>query len=195
MTGAMSPDEALAVARLRQWCFDRLSLASARTCEYQRHGWQQRNDRTFDARLVRVIDFGRALGKLDAEEQAALVLTYRDRQRLPETARALCCSTRKVAYLVPAARRKLAAWPPARSVSRSGAPCHRYARQRLRFAPPERPHFPLRGRAARRRRSSATLRRCAPFVAPGFPPRAAAPCGAALRAEKAPALAAPHKEP
>jgi DNA-directed RNA polymerase specialized sigma24 family protein len=105
----MSPDEALAVARLRQWCFDRLSLASARTCGYQRSGWQRRDERTFDARLVRVIDFARAMGKLDAEEQAALVLTYRDRERAPETARALGCSIRKLSYLVPAARRKLAA--------------------------------------------------------------------------------------
>jgi len=60
MIGPMQPDEALAVARLRQWCYDRLSLTSARTCDYQRQGWQQRNDRAFDARLVRVIDFGRA---------------------------------------------------------------------------------------------------------------------------------------
>jgi len=108
MIGAMSPDEALAVARLRQWCFDRLALAGAKTCDYRRSGWQQRNDRTFDARLVRVVDFGRALGRLDAEEQQALVLTYRDRERLPRIAQALGCSIRKLSYLVPAARRKLA---------------------------------------------------------------------------------------
>ncbi len=107
--GTMSPDEALALARLRQWSYDRLQLAHARTCDYRRTGWKQRNDRTFDARLVRVIDFGRALGTLEAEEQAALVLTYRDRQNTLEISRALHCSQRKISYLVPLARKKLAA--------------------------------------------------------------------------------------
>jgi DNA-directed RNA polymerase specialized sigma24 family protein len=109
MIGPMSPDEALAVARLRQWCHDRLSLASAHSCDYQRQGWQNRNERTFDARLVRVIDFGRALGKLDGEEQTALVLTYRDRQPSQQIAQALQCSLRKLSYLIPSARRHLAA--------------------------------------------------------------------------------------
>jgi DNA-directed RNA polymerase specialized sigma24 family protein len=105
----MTTAEALAVARLRQWCCDRLQLASARTCDYRRVGWQQRQDRQFDSRLVRVIDFGRVLASLDADEQTALVLAYRDRERFPAIAQMLHCSVRKVAYLIPAARRKLAA--------------------------------------------------------------------------------------
>jgi DNA-directed RNA polymerase specialized sigma24 family protein len=105
----MTTDEALAVARLRQWCCDRLQLASARTCEYRRSGWVQRKESQFDSRLVRVIDFGRVLEKLDAEEQAALVLTYRDRETMPQIAEMLHCSTRKLAYMIPAARKKLAA--------------------------------------------------------------------------------------
>ncbi len=108
-TGPMQTDEALAIARLRQWSHDRLQLTHARTCDYRREGWKHRNDRTFDARLVRVIDFGRALGTLDAEEQAALVLTYRDRQNALEISRALHCSLRKISYLLPLARKKLAA--------------------------------------------------------------------------------------
>ena len=109
MIGPMHPDEALAVARLRQWCADRLQLASARTVEYRPRGWQQRDSRTFDARLVRVIDFSRALATLDGEEQAALVLSYRDRQTRPDVARALHMSASKLAYMIPAARKKLAA--------------------------------------------------------------------------------------
>ena len=105
----MHPDEALAVARLRQWCHDRLQLTSARTVDYQRTGWRQRKDTEFDSRLVRVIDFGRALGNLDADEQTALILAYRDREGLPRIAMTLQCSTRKVSYLIPAARKKLAA--------------------------------------------------------------------------------------
>jgi DNA-directed RNA polymerase specialized sigma24 family protein len=105
----MTTDEALAVARLRQWCSDRIQLASARTCDYRRRGWQTRTDRQFDSRLVRVIDFGRVMEKLEAEEQAALVLTYRDRERFPAIAQMLHCSIRKLTYMIPAARRKLAA--------------------------------------------------------------------------------------
>jgi DNA-directed RNA polymerase specialized sigma24 family protein len=108
-TGTMHPDEALAVARLRQWCHDRLQLTSARTIDYQRTGWRQRKDTEFDSRLVRVIDFGRALANLDADEQAALIFAYRDRERWPQIAQALCCSIRRVSYLIPTARRKLAA--------------------------------------------------------------------------------------
>jgi len=49
-----------------------------------------------------------ALATLHAEEQIALVLTYRDRERAPAVALAIGCSIREVSYLVPAARRKLA---------------------------------------------------------------------------------------
>ena len=107
--GSMQPDEALALARLRQWAVDRMALRSARTVDYQRHGWQQRNDRRFDARLVRVLDFDRALSALDGEEQAALILTHRDHEAIDAVARALACSARKVHYTLIAARRKLAA--------------------------------------------------------------------------------------
>ncbi len=107
--GTMSPDEALALARLRQWSYDRLQLAHARTCDYRRTGWKQRNDRTFDARLVRVIDFGRALGTLEAEEQAAWSLPTVTDKTLLKFPGALHCSQRKISYLVPLARKKLAA--------------------------------------------------------------------------------------
>jgi len=104
----MSTSEALALARLRQWCYDRLQLNGARTVDYQRHGWQQRNSATFDARLVRVIDFERAMSTLNADEQAALILTHRDRERAHRVAIALRCSERKLSYLLQNARRKLA---------------------------------------------------------------------------------------
>jgi DNA-directed RNA polymerase specialized sigma24 family protein len=105
---AWSPNEALAVARLRQWGAERISLVTGKTTNYQRHGWQKRNARSADSKIVRVIAFAEALATLDPDEQAALVLTYRDRERLAAVALALGCSARKVGYLVPAARRKLA---------------------------------------------------------------------------------------
>jgi hypothetical protein len=53
--------------------------------------------------------------------------------------------------------------------------------------------LPLRGGAARRGRSSATLRLCARFLALPFPPRPAVPCGTSQRAGETSALAAAHK--
>jgi len=105
----MTTDEVLAVARLRQWANDRIKLASAKTSEYQRLGWRERSSRDADARLVRVIDFSRALARLDPEQQTVLVLYYRDREEQPRIAAAIGCSTRKVSYLIPAARQRLAA--------------------------------------------------------------------------------------
>jgi DNA-directed RNA polymerase specialized sigma24 family protein len=106
---AMDIEEVLAIGRLRQWAVDRLALADARTTNYRRVGWSRRNERGFDARNVRVIDFGRALRCLDADEQLALVLRYRDKETDPNIAVALHCSVRRISYLVPVARRKLAA--------------------------------------------------------------------------------------
>lgn len=108
MIAAWTSDEALAVARLRQWAADRVALTSGRVTNYQREGWQHRHTRAADAKIVRVIAFAEALATLDPDEQAALVLTYRDRERAPEVALAIGCSVRKVCYLVPTARRKLA---------------------------------------------------------------------------------------
>jgi hypothetical protein len=61
-----------------------------------------------------------------------------------------------------------------------------------RGSPAKLARFPSRGRAAHRRRFFAVrslrspLRRCAPFVALGFPPRTPAPCGAGHRAQSKP---------
>jgi DNA-directed RNA polymerase specialized sigma24 family protein len=105
----MQPTEALAVARLRQWCADRIALHHGRTTDYQRAGWQARDTRQADARIVRVVDFSRALASLTGEEQAALILHYRDREPEDRIALALRCSIRKVCYVIPQARQKLAA--------------------------------------------------------------------------------------
>lgn len=105
----MTIDEVMAIARLRQWANDKRALQSARTTNYQRRGWQSRNSRSFDARQVRVIDFERVLGSLEDNEQATLVLRYRDKERAESIAKMLACSVRQVAYLEIRARHKLAA--------------------------------------------------------------------------------------
>lgn len=107
--GRITTAEALALGRLRQWSNDRAALRAARTCDYRRTGWQTRQDRQFDARLVRVIDFDRAMAKLSPQEQLALILTHRDREQIPRVAVAIGCCTRTVYTLLVEARRKLAA--------------------------------------------------------------------------------------
>jgi YD repeat-containing protein len=104
----MPIDEGLAVVRLRQWAALRIRNQSGKIREYKYDGWQRRIENRFDAGLVMVIDFERALNKLTDEQKLALVLRYRDKQTDPEIAIALGCSIRKVTYLVPIARRKLA---------------------------------------------------------------------------------------
>jgi DNA-directed RNA polymerase specialized sigma24 family protein len=108
MIAAMSMSEVLAITRLRQWSVDRAALRASRTTEYRREGWQNRNNRSYDSRLVRSIDFERALGKLTYEEQMVLTLTYRERHREKEVSKIMACSERKVSYLLPAARKRLA---------------------------------------------------------------------------------------
>jgi DNA-directed RNA polymerase specialized sigma24 family protein len=108
MIYSMDVNEALAVARLRQWATLRVANRQGRTRNPNSHGWQRRDERSFDAAQVCVIDFERAMNALTDEEKVALVMRYRDRERDEVTARALGCSVRKVGYLVPSARHKLA---------------------------------------------------------------------------------------
>jgi DNA-directed RNA polymerase specialized sigma24 family protein len=104
----MTPNEVLAVIRLRQWAADRAALRAAKTTDYEYQGCKVRDRRKADARLVRVIDFEKALSMLSEEEQGVLLLHYRESQIGKETAKALHCSERKVFYTLPQARKHLA---------------------------------------------------------------------------------------
>jgi DNA-directed RNA polymerase specialized sigma24 family protein len=101
-------DQVLAILRLRQWAVDRTALKCGRTTRLTHAGWRERRQSEADARNVRVIDFEKALATLDTAHQFALVLTYRDRAGHAATAAALGCSIRTLAYMLPAARRRLA---------------------------------------------------------------------------------------
>lgn len=105
----MPPDECLAIARLRQWAAAKVKQANGKATNYKRQGWQQRRETEADAAIVRVIDFERAMSGLSEEHQAALVLKYRDGESEAAVAVALGCSVRKLYYVMPAARRSLAA--------------------------------------------------------------------------------------
>lgn len=105
----MPPEEVLAVARLRQWARAKDGTRSGRIAQYKRQGWQDRRKNTADAAIIRVIDFEKAIGVLTDEQQTALILRYRDSENENTIAAALGCSVRKLAYVLPAARRSLAA--------------------------------------------------------------------------------------
>ena len=107
MSGIPS-DQVLAILRLRQWAFDRAALRHGRTANIEHSGWRERRQREADSRNVRVLDIERALSRLDPAHQLVLIATYRDGQGHAATAAALGCSVRTVAYMLPAARRRLA---------------------------------------------------------------------------------------
>ena len=105
----MMPDEVLAVCRLRQWTHDRAALRHGAVSQAKTHGWTDRRTRAHDARLVRVLDFERALSQIAPQAQALLLLVYRDgfdQRRAADTAG---LSVRALAYKLPAARQALAA--------------------------------------------------------------------------------------
>ena len=108
MKSMLNLDEALAVARLRQWAHMKISNSQGRSRSWKREGWQKRNDRCFDAAQVQVIDFERAMNALPDEQKVALIWRYRDGVSDELTAQALGCSVRKVSNLVPMARHALA---------------------------------------------------------------------------------------
>jgi DNA-directed RNA polymerase specialized sigma24 family protein len=110
MIGQMSVTEVLAIARLRQWAQTRICMKSGKVANYANPGRPnpKAETRRFDAAMVNVIDFERALGALSSEQQTVLVLHYRDRQSAGRIATALGCSVRKVGYLMQPARQALA---------------------------------------------------------------------------------------
>lgn len=108
MYAAITPIEVLAIGQIKQWAMDRAALRGGKTASYKYAGKQTTNSTRHDARLVRCIDFERALSRLTEEEQAVLLSTYRTGNLHHDTAAVLGCSTRKVCYLLPSARKHLA---------------------------------------------------------------------------------------
>jgi DNA-directed RNA polymerase specialized sigma24 family protein len=104
----MMADEVLAVCRLRQWAHDRAAMRSGQATDYSRQGWNERRTRESDARIFRVVDFERAQSHLTPEQQAILVLTYREHQSQDKVAVLAGVSVRALAYKLPAARQALA---------------------------------------------------------------------------------------
>jgi len=105
----MNPAQVLAVIRIREWACDRQSLSAGRTTDYRRVGYRERRQREADSRIVRVLDFERALATLAPVEQAALMLAFRDSHSRHGVAVTLGCCTRTASTLTASALSHLAA--------------------------------------------------------------------------------------
>jgi len=110
LNGVAETLEHLAIARLRQWAYDRRQLRHGRACDAKPKPGRSspRQPNRFDARLVRTIDFERAFTTLRPEHQALLWLRYADGDDMPATAAAAGVSVRTAANHMPAARKALA---------------------------------------------------------------------------------------
>jgi hypothetical protein len=75
-------------SRLQPAPVGRVSMKSGSVANYSGQGWRERRTRDADARLVRIIDFERALSRLTEEHQSILLLTDREH---PDS-RAVCVS-------------------------------------------------------------------------------------------------------
>ncbi len=70
--------EVRVIAAFRRWRFDRQCLAQGQIYRYKVRGWQQREQRQCDARMVRVLDFEQALENLPAPVRVLLLLAHAD---------------------------------------------------------------------------------------------------------------------
>lgn len=74
---------------------------------YKRQGWQARNQRNADARIVRVVDFERAIGQLPEASQILLMLRHCDGYSPHDLAQMSGTSERNIEYSLSAAREAL----------------------------------------------------------------------------------------
>ncbi len=104
----MTVNETLAVIRMRQWSGDKDRTRRGTATMLRASGWTPRDSRQADARIVRMIDFERALAVLPVHQQTPLLLAYRDGLNTAEVSRTLCQSVAAAASTLRAARRALA---------------------------------------------------------------------------------------
>jgi DNA-directed RNA polymerase specialized sigma24 family protein len=96
--------EHMAVAAIKRWWQERLRTRTGQAVSYKRQGWTERRCRSFDARLVRCIDFERVLSGLAGEQQVLLLLKYRDNMPIQEIALVVEMPTSTVLYQLRNAR-------------------------------------------------------------------------------------------
>jgi DNA-directed RNA polymerase specialized sigma24 family protein len=104
----MTPRQAIAMLHIKQWRNDRTKLNAGITTSYKRTGYRERRQRDADARIVRTVDFERAIATLDTTSQALLISAYYCGHTRNETAAALGISERAANYKIPQALDALA---------------------------------------------------------------------------------------
>ncbi len=109
--GALPADEALALAHLRRYTCERRQALSGRTTTNvdprNQPGRNSNRANRWDDRLIRCIDFARALSELDPLESVILQLVYCDGETLEAAGRATGRSARHIQDRLPIARRAL----------------------------------------------------------------------------------------
>jgi DNA-directed RNA polymerase specialized sigma24 family protein len=105
----MPADEALAVSQLRRYGYDKrqahLGKGAGDLAQRGRPGTNSTN--RYDARLVRVVDFGRALSSMSNIDSTLVQLYYCDGESLTLVSQALGISVRTLSTRLPLARRAL----------------------------------------------------------------------------------------
>jgi DNA-directed RNA polymerase specialized sigma24 family protein len=104
----MTPKQVIAILSIRQWRNDRTKLNAGITTSYKRTGYRERRQRDADARIVRTVDFERALAEVPPVQQTMLISAYYLGHTRPETAAALGLSVRAISYKLPIALDALA---------------------------------------------------------------------------------------
>ena len=109
MSGPMDANEALTLARLRQWICERTAMRNGKTAHYRDTGRPGKRASTnrWDAAYVRVIDFEKALSELSFQDQIMLIMCCAEGYKQHDAAAALKVSLRTIGYQLPIARRKL----------------------------------------------------------------------------------------
>lgn len=104
----MTPRQAIAMLHIKQWRNDRTKISAGISAIYKRNGYRERRQRDADARIVRAIDFEKALAQLGTLDQSMLISAYYLGHTRKETADASGISERAAAYKLPMALDALA---------------------------------------------------------------------------------------
>lgn len=98
----------LAKLRVKQWLIDRTKLNAGTGTNYVRRGWRERRSADSDARIVRCLDFERALLQLRPVDAQIILLTYREKQNATDAARIIGVHASTVIHRKPRAIAALA---------------------------------------------------------------------------------------
>ncbi len=104
----MTPRQAIAMLSVKQWRDDRTKISAGISGIYKRNGYRERRQRDADARIVRTLDFEKALAQLNNSDQSMLISAFYLGHTRKEMADATGISERAANYKLPMALDALA---------------------------------------------------------------------------------------